>query len=161
MLLQPMNKIAFALMVTSLEPCSGQVRRTLLLQQQCNHFDLSSSAQNYAPIGQDFFLKSFLVGNWCPNVELQISQCLNWKRYLFHQNETEASMLVPQGCGCSAAVQHSPNEFEVEGSIPAGCWAFFYFFFYLFQPQCCSSAGRASFKGPCLVQLYLQLYTAA
>ena len=30
------------------------------------------------------------------------------------------------GRGCSTAVEHSPCDSEVEGLIPAGCWAFFF-----------------------------------
>ena len=32
------------------------------------------------------------------------------------------------GRGCSTAVEHSPCDSEVEGLIPAGCWAFSFSF---------------------------------
>ena len=39
---------------------------------------------------------------------------------------------LQDGCySCSTAVEHTPQNLEVIGSNPAGCWALFFFFLFL------------------------------
>ena len=69
------------------------------------------------------------VPDWQASVHFLLTRAINsptWK-YIFGN-----TIDWPVGHGCSTAVELMPHDLEVMGSIPAGCWAFF--FFFLFSP---------------------------
>ena len=50
-------------------------------------------------------------------------------------NDFTCLVILPKGCSCSAAVKHTLSYYEVLGSNPAGCQAFFLFFYIFFFPS--------------------------
>ena len=56
------------------------------------------------------------------------------------------------GCGCSTVVEHSPYNLDAVGTNPAGCLAFFFFFYLVLLSFTCRSSLNKSLKE---VHLYL------